>query len=130
MAGAFCWGLLVHKGFNARDECKGVFVYDNVENLQADNNRCRNGRDTRGLGYLFRRWSYLGYIVACISFVPKDQRTFRGYATTIGFGAVFGALTLTPIGATSTAFANGNIGFVGNQTATKIKSIRPHKSIM
>lgn len=84
-----------------------AFAINDVQNLQATLMTDEQMAETQGawlpyvgVGAVGGYFGYMGYVSA----VPKNQRTFGGYATAIGSGAVGGALTLTPIGATRAAF--------------------------
>lgn len=53
--------------------------------------------------------------------VPRSQRTFKGYATAFGSGAVGGAIAASPIGAWRAPFIGGGIVFGGSAMANKMR---------
>ena len=104
------------------------YAFADSENLQVKSISSQEMEATEGAwvqyagaGMVGGYFGYMGYT----SSVPKSQRNIRGYATSIGSGAVGGALTLTPIGATRAAFVGGTVGFAGNQAAVKMSNKAP-----
>lgn len=53
--------------------------------------------------------------------VPRNQRTFKGFVTAAGSGAVGGAITATPIGAIRSAVIGGGVVLGGGHYANKFR---------
>lgn len=103
------------------------FAFDDVENLQAVVMPDSQMQETEGaalpLAYmggaaLIRGVYNLG---SYAHNVPQSQRTWRGYATAFGSGAIGGAISATPIGAIRAPVIGGRIVLGGSHYSNKIR---------
>lgn len=101
-----------------------AYAFGENTNLQTKTITNQEMKDTQGAflpyigaGLVGGYFGYMSYVTS----VPANQRNSSGYALAVGSGAVGGALTLTPIGATRAAFVGGTTAFLGNQAAIRKK---------
>lgn len=97
------------------------FAFDDVENLQAIAMTDKEMAETEGaaLPYIAGAAAVGGFynLGSYAHNVPKNQRTWRGYATAFGSGAIGGAVAGTPIGAIRAPIIGGGIVLAGSSTA-------------
>ncbi|WP_079364148.1 hypothetical protein [Moraxella lacunata] len=97
------------------------FAFDDVENLQAIAMTDKEMAETEGvaLPYIAGAAAVGGFynLGSYAHNVPKNQRTWRGYATAFGSGAIGGAVAATPIGAIRAPIIGGGIVLAGGSTA-------------
>lgn len=97
------------------------FAFDDVENLQVKEMTVAQMQETEGaaLPYIAGAAAVGGFynLGSYAHNVPKNQRTWRGYATAFGSGAIGGAVAATPIGAIRAPIIGGGIVLAGGSTA-------------
>lgn len=103
------------------------FAFEDTQNLQAVAMTDSQMQETEGaalpLAYMGGA-ALAGAIYNVGSYaknVPRNQRTFKGFAMAAGSGAVGGATTATPIGAIRSAVIGGGIILGGDHYATKFR---------
>lgn len=98
-------------------------VFANTQNLQVATLSEQEMSETEGAWLPYAAGAALiGGIHNVSSYaknVPQNKRTFSGYVTAAGTGAVGGAITATPIGAIRAAVIGSGIVMAGSGTANK-----------
>lgn len=97
------------------------FAFNDIENLQAKDMTLVEMQETEGaaLPYIAGAAAIGGFynLGSYAHNVPNNQRTWRGYATAFGSGAIGGAVAATPIGAIRAPIIGGGIVLAGDSTA-------------
>ncbi|AKG06899.1 hypothetical protein AAX06_00325 [Moraxella bovoculi] len=103
------------------------FAFEDTQNLQATVMTDSQMQETEGaalpLVYMGGA-AFIGGVYNLGSYahnVPQSQRTWRGYATAFGGGAVGGAISATPIGAIRAPVIGGGIILGGSHYSNKIR---------
>lgn len=119
---AFADETVVAPQVQQTQDLSAVFATDDVNQLQVATLSTKEMQETEGawlqfagLGIVGGGFGYLGYV----SSVPKDQRTFNGYALAVGSGAAGGVIGGLPIQAHRALFLGSTVGYVGNQAAVR-----------
>ncbi|WP_435931741.1 hypothetical protein ACSF86_00285 [Moraxella bovoculi] len=103
------------------------FAFDDIENLQATDMTLAEMQETEGaalpLAYMGGAAS-IGGVYNLGSYahnVPQSRRTWRGYATAFGSGAVGRVISATPIGAIRAPVIGGRIVLGGSHYSNEIR---------
>lgn len=103
------------------------FAFEGAENLQATDMTLPEMQETEGaalpLAYMGGA-AFIGGVYNLGSYahnVPQSQRTWRGYATAFGSGAVGKVISATPIGAIRAPVIGGGIILGGSHYSNEIR---------